>query len=172
MSQYSIWLLPSAEQDARLLASMAQIAERLGGEAFAPHVTIQGDLDLPLEKLSLELERMAGLVAPQRWPVQCVEVSEHFFRSLYLRFEIAPAFAELQAAAQELSGTRDGLSPYPHLSLSYGAAHPDKAALRQDLTDLYQGREIAFDRLAITNSSQAAAIADWRCLASSPLGRC
>ena len=171
MSHYSLWLLPAADQEAALLERMAQIAGRLGGERFAPHLTIQGDLDLPLEKLSAALAAMARSLPLQCWPVQQVEVSEHFFRSLYLRFADEPAFAAMQEAAQALSRTAAGLSPYPHLSLSYGPAHPDKAGLRQQLADQYLGREICFDRLAVTNSSQTAPIADWQCLAQHRLGQ-
>ena len=170
MSQYSIWLLPSAVHEASLLQIMADLQRVLGGESFAPHVTIQGELSLPLEKLIAALPKLAVGLAPQRWRVQGVEISEHFFRSLVLRFGDQPVFAALQAATQAQSGSSEGLSPYPHLSLNYGPAHPEKARLRQQLAGQYVGQEILFDRLAVTRSSSAVAISQWESLSEQPLG--
>ncbi len=170
MSQYSIWLLPAAAHEIELLQTMAQLRVTLGGDSFAPHVTIQGELALPLEKLNASLPRLAASLTPQRWRVQGVEISEHFFRSLVLRFGDEPVFASLQAATQALSGGSEGLSPYPHLSLSYGPAHPEKARLRQQLAQQFVGQEILFDRLAVTRSSSAVAISQWESLSEQPLG--
>jgi hypothetical protein len=94
-----------------------------------------------------------------------VEHSEHFFRCLYLRFAAEPAFDALQRAAQDLSGTAQGLSPFPHLSLAYGPPHPDKLQLCERLSAEFSGQEIRFDRLAICRSSSKLPIADWDCLA-------
>ena len=170
MSHYSLWLLPAADQEAELVRAMGGLRLVLGGEAFGPHLTVQGDLAQPLETLLQALPQMAATVPVQRWRIRQVEMSEHFFRSLYLRFDDEPAFAALQAAMQELSGTGQGLSPYPHVSLSYGPAHAGKAALREQLAGDWVGRVLTLDRLAVTNSAQSVAIGDWRVLAVQALG--
>ena len=163
--QYSLWLLPAAAHEQRLQETIARLADELGGVRFAPHVTIQGDIRLPLETLLSRLEVIASSVPVQRWHVQGLESSEHFFRCLYLRFSSEPAFACLQREARSLTGTDEGLSPFAHLSLAYGQARPEIATLGVRLMAEFSGQELVFDRLAISLSSQEIPIAAWRCMA-------
>jgi len=166
VSEYSIWLLPAVAQEQILVDTVSRLSARLGGEVFAPHVTIQGDLGLPLESLSRSLEILAAEVPVQRWRVNEIECSEHFFRCLYLRLGREDAFDFLQGKAQAISGTAAGLSPFPHLSLAYGQPlTADHTRLREMLSSEFLGQEIVFDRLAISLSSKNVQIADWKCLA-------
>ncbi|MSQ74460.1 MAG: hypothetical protein EXR34_01555 [Rhodoferax sp.] len=75
----------------------------------------------------------------------------------------------MQAAAQAMTGTADGLSPFPHLSLAYGDAHVAYARQRQLLAGDYSGQTIVFDRLAICRSSSHVPISEWVCLEQLPL---
>ena len=170
MFDHSIWLLPAPDQEQRLVRTIERLSLALGGQVFAPHLTIQGDLDLPLEKLAAALEPLAATVGTQRWRVARVEHSEFFFRCVYLRFGSEPVFDALQASMRDLSGSTVGLSPYPHLSLTYGPPHPDKARLCEELSRDFAGHELLFDRIAICRSSSRLAIADWACLAQYALG--
>ena len=167
--EYSIWLLPAAPQEATLAATVTRLAGELGGTVFAPHLTIQGDLALPLEELTAFTAALAGRVGVQRWPVTAVENSAPFFRCLYLRFSVTPGFELLQSAVRAVSKTNEGLPPFPHLSLAYGDAGPHHIQARAELAGEWIGREIVFDRLAISRSSKNLAIADWQNLALYPL---
>ena len=169
LAEYSIWLLPEKTGESALSDLVARLAKRLGGTVFAPHVTVQGDLAMPLEELSRLTGALAERVALQRWRVQQVESSEHFFRCLYLRFGILPGFEALQLAVQAFTGTADGLSPFPHLSLAYGQAEAEHATARAELAREFAAQEIVLDRLAICRSSKNVPIADWSCLALYPL---
>ena len=170
-AEYSIWLLPEAGQVATLTRTVSRLSDELGGAVFAPHLTIQGDLALPLEELAAFTAELAGRVDVQRWPVTEVENSAHFFRCLYLRFATTPGFELLQGAVRAMSKTTDGLSPFPHLSLAYGDAGPHHVQTRAALAGECIGRDIVFDRLAISRSSKNLAIADWQNLALYPLQR-
>ena len=170
-AEYSIWLLPEAGQEATLSRTVSRLSDELGGAVFAPHLTIQGDLALPLEELAAFTAELAGRVDVQRWPVTEVENSAHFFRCLYLRFATTPGFELLQGAFRAMSKTTDGLSPFPHLSLAYGDAGPHHVQARAALAGECIGRDIVFDRLAISRSSKNLAIADWQNLALYPLQR-
>ena len=170
-AEYSIWLLPEAGQEATLTRTVSRLSDELGGAVFAPHLTIQGDLALPLEELAAFTAELAGRVDVQRWPVIMVENSAHFFRCLYLRFATPPGFELLQGAVRAMSKTTDGLSPFPHLSLAYGDAGPHHVQARAALAGECIGRDIVFDRLAISRSSKNLAIADWKNLALYPLQR-
>lgn len=168
-AQYSIWLLPRADHEAALAATIGRLSAELAGPLFAPHVTIQGDVALTPEQLSPALALLAARIPVQHWPVARVDGTAHFFRCLFLRFGAQPAFDEMQAASQALTGTAEGLSLFPHLSLTYGDAHAAYAMQRQQLTQEYGGRDIVFDRLAICRSSSHVPIADWTRLAQLPL---
>ena len=168
-AQYSIWLLPRADHEAALAATIGRLSAELAGPLFAPHVTIQGDVALMPEQLRPALTLLAARIPVQHWPVAMVDGTHHFFRCLFLRFGAQPAFDELQAAAQALTGTAEGLSLFPHLSLTYGDAYEAYAVQRQHLAPAYSGREIVFDRLAICRSSSHVPIAEWTCLAQLPL---
>jgi len=163
--EYSVWLLPAAAQERSLAETITRLSVALGGERFAPHVTIQGDLCRPLDSLAVSLAALAARVPVQRWCVQQVERSNHFFRCLYLRFGQEPAFDFLQGEVQAISRTAEGLSPYPHLSLAYGNDYPGIGSLRTSLANEFDSLEIAFDRLAISLSSKVLPIAEWQCLA-------
>ena len=165
MFDHSIWLLPATSQETRLVQTIERLSHKLGGQVFAPHLTIQGDLDISLKRLDAWLGPLAAELGVQRWRVARVEHSEHFFRCLFLRFGAEPVFDQLQASIRDLSGSPVGLSPYPHLSLVYGPPHPDKPRLCEELSHEFAGQEMLFDRIAICRSSSRVAIADWVCLA-------
>jgi len=168
-NDYSIWLLPTAAHATRLNDNIALLSSHLGSPKFAPHVTIQGDITTELEPLSRLLERLAACQAPLRWRVDSVETSEHFFRCLYLRLALTPAFGLMQQATQAITRTATGLSPFPHLSLAYGEQQPHLASLLGPLAEQYEGQELMFDQLALCRSSKNVPIDQWCILQSYPL---
>ncbi len=126
--EHSIWLLPREDQLAALRAQVQALAPRHEGHVFEPHVTLQGDLPLPLDAARALVDQLAGSTASLHWPVRAVEGTEHYFRSLYLRLDAGEAFERLGRACVQASGTPDGLSPYAHLSLAYGPTQGDAGA--------------------------------------------
>lgn len=168
-NDYSIWLLPTAADTARLNDSVALLSNHLGSPVFAPHVTIQGDITTELEPLGRLLERLAACQEPLRWRIDGVESSEHFFRCLYLRLALTPAFGLMQQATQAITRTATGLSPFPHLSLAYGEPQPQIEGLLGPLAEQYEGQELVFDQLAVCRSSRNVPIDQWCILQSYPL---
>ncbi len=168
-AQYSLWLLPAADDGARLLETMARLGTLLQGPSFAPHVTVQGDIALTKERIATAAGMVARRTPPQRWRVQGVEHTPHFFRCLYLRFGAEPVFDRLQAKAKACTRTPRGLSPYPHLSLAYGEPHPGNAELARTLAQEFGGADILFDRLALYRSSKHVPLPDWESLYTFPL---
>lgn len=160
-NDYSIWLLPTAAHTARLNDSIALWSDHLGGPVFTPHVTVQGDISTEQEPLSRLLERLAACQAALRWRVDGVQSSEHFFRCLYLRLTLTPAFGLMQQATQAITRTEAGLSPFPHLSLAYGEPQPQIAGLLGPLAEQFEGQELVFDQLALCRSSKNVPIDQW-----------
>ena len=164
-SKYSLWLLPSAHQQLELTGLVSSLAVRFNTQAFIPHLTIQGDLAMSLDSVSHAAKLIAASWSPQSWRVTAIEGSEHFFRSLYLRFNESPAYVGGKAMMRSASGCEDGLSLFPHLSLAYGlGADAKKSAAFSGLTSMI-GNEITFDRVVVARSSKHGPITDWACLA-------
>jgi hypothetical protein len=170
-NDYSLWLLPDAASTARLRDSIALLSNHLDRPQFEPHVTIQGDITTELEPLSRLMERLAACQAPLRWRVDSVACSEHFFRCLFLRLALTPAFGLMQQATQAITCTEAGLSPFPHLSLAYGEPHPHIAGLLDRLAAQYQGQALVFDQLALCHSSKNVPIDQWAILERHPLSQ-
>ena len=166
---YSLWLMPSAADQAELTGWVQRLAPEFGQHAFVPHVTIQGDLETPLEILRAKTAALASSCRVLRWPVQAVQSTDNFFRCMYLRFEETQAFKALQDGALAISGTVTGLSPYPHLSLAYGQMQPGHQALLALMEENFLTRPLTFDRLSISRSSKDIPISEWACLQDFPL---
>ena len=166
VAEYSLWLLPCADDALWLTAMIDDLAPRFGTPPFIAHVTVQGDSVLSCEGLSALARSLAQTIPVLRWPIADVASSAHYFRMLYLAFASSDDFARLQQGAVAATQTRVGLSPFPHLSLAYGN-HADRAAARaSELDASLQGRTLTFDRLAVARSSCTVPIADWRIAAS------
>ena len=168
-AQWSFWLLPSAAQLEQLSGVVQRLAPVFGQTAFVPHVTIQGDIDMPAQALCAVAQGLAASQAVCRWPVHAVEHSTHFFRCLYLRLQADAGFARLQAAAQATTGVAEGLSPFAHVSLAYGEASPQGLAALPELQHEFVGQTLVLDQLAVYHSSKQVPIADWACVARYPL---
>ena len=118
MTEYSLWLLPGPDHEPVLVETIARLSALMQGARFEPHVTIQGDLDLPLHELQQLARTLAAHITVQTWTIDGVGSDEHFFRCLYLRLPPSAAFEHLQSAVAAAAGSRTGQSPYPHLSLA------------------------------------------------------
>ena len=167
--EYSIWLLPEAVLERTLQRTISELAIVQGESAFFPHVTLQGDLCRSLEELSGPVAGMARDLPAQRWRVRAVECGDHFFRCLYLRFDADVVLAALQDRVRAFTGTADGLSPFPHLSLAYGTVTDATRRVRDELAQGFSAREVVFDRIALVRSSKDVPIAEWRILEECPL---
>ena len=166
----SFWLMP-APADAQFLAAIVgELAARFDAPAFAPHLTVAGDVAVDPAALSAELAALAGATRPFSTPVADIVTGAAYFQSFYASFERAgPLLALKRAAVAAGLGGQEG-SFTPHVSLLYG--HPEEAAKQaaaREMRDALAGRTIAFDRIALTNSSQATPIAEWRIVADAPL---
>ncbi len=163
---HSLWLMPAAEDGARLAGVLANLSGRFGTPLFTPHLTIAGDTDRPVTQLSAEIAAAARGRGLLRGCVG-IETSESFFRSFYARFAVSDPLAALK---QRLDP--QAREPFlPHVSLLYGpvAAGP-KAEAAAQVSAALTGRPIRFDRLCVVTSGQDVPIADWRIVETAMLG--
>jgi hypothetical protein len=167
--EHSLWLLPSEDQLAALRAQVQALARRHEGHVFEPHVTLQGDVPLALDRARALVDRLAAATPPLHWPVRAVEGTEHYFRSLYLRLEAGEVFERLCRTCAQASGTDDGLPPYAHLSLAYGPTRGDAGALQASLTRELGASPLVLDRIALARAGKAVPIAQWSLVHVQPL---
>ena len=124
------WLVPAAGpvRD-RLAGVIAGLAAEHGTPVFAPHVTINGNVDAEPDAAARVLGQLVAGVPPFEVTLPGVGYEPEFFRSLYLRAEPSAQLTALHEAGQrawdlDISGTGP---PYrPHLSLLYARDLPEE----------------------------------------------
>jgi hypothetical protein len=171
-AEYSLWLMPDEDDAAWLDALIASAAPSFGTPPFRAHLTIQGDLAWPPEKLRRVAETLALSCPALDWPMAGVECSAHYFRSLFVRLQSNGAFASLRSTAARLTESELGLSPFPHVSLAYGEPQQpeDKRVFQAGFAArLSEKRTLRIDTLALALSAKNLPIGQWRVLEALPL---
>lgn len=149
------WALPAAPERAKLQALVAEFAQLCDAPLFEPHLTLGLGGAVALVGLHQKQFRLR---------VVCLDFSEQFTKTLFLRLEMSPDLIALRAAL--------GLAPTddydPHLSLLYGEMPISRKAdlARRELPL----KSIAFDRLAVVRcsdpTSSAADVESWKIVAT------
>lgn len=164
----SLWLMPSAEDEAFLVSLIGELAARFDTPIFAPHLTLRGDTDATFERLHDDVRAAAAALQPFAEPITTVETTEAFFRAFYLRFAVSAPLDRLKRRL-DAQGSECFM---PHVSLLYGNL-PEvvKAPAAAEFGQRLAGRAITFDRICVVRSGQDIPIADWTIQATVPLGR-
>ncbi|CAG0959132.1 hypothetical protein BURK1_00618 [Burkholderiales bacterium] len=168
---YSFWLVPEAPVEREFGTLVRALAPLFGMPAFAPHATVQGDLDLSADEAESIARELVDGESPLAWRAWGIQWTEHPFRTFFVAFDRADRFHALLERAARLTGTREGLSPFPHLSLAYGSLPVrEKIARSRPLAGAVEGRTIRFDRLVVALSGKEIPVGDWRVVATVNLG--
>jgi len=120
------WLVPAAGpvRD-RLAGVIAGLAAEHGTPVFAPHVTINGNVDAEPDAAARVLEQLVAGVPPFEVTLSGPGYEPEYFRSLYLRAEPSARLTALHQAGQRAWGIEG--PPYrPHLSLLYARQLPEE----------------------------------------------
>jgi hypothetical protein len=168
---YSFWLVPEPALEAELGKLVRALAPVFGMPAFAPHATVQGDLDLSADDAEMLARELVAGEAPLAWRAWGIQWTEHPFRTFFVAFDRADRFNALRDRSAKLVGSRDGLSPFPHLSLAYGNLPVrEKIARSRPLAGAIDGRSMTFDRLVVALSGREVPVDEWKTVATIPLG--
>ncbi len=171
-TSYSFWLLPESALESEFAKLVRALAPVFGMPAFGPHATVQGDLDLSADDAEMLARELVAGEGPLSWRAWGIQWTEHPFRAFFVAFDRADRFRALTERSARLTGSREGLSPFPHLSLAYGALPVrEKIARSRPLAGAVEGRTMVFDRLAVALSGKEVAVEDWRIVATIPLGK-
>lgn len=124
MGHYSLWLIPSGNQDRRLAETIESLSHAHGGPRFDPHLTLLGGLDGAEDRFVAATDRLAAVLRPIVLRFRAIEVGDEPYRCLYLRVaEEDDLMAAHREALRQFGGTIDP-SFMPHLSLFYGTLSP------------------------------------------------
>lgn len=168
---HSLWLMPEPALEREMAALVRVLAPVFGMPPFPPHVTVQGDLDLDADDAEAYARELAAGVPLLAWRAFGITWTDHPFRAFFVAFDSAERFHGLLERSASLTGTREGLSPFPHLSLAYGTLPVrEKIARARPLTHAIDARTMKFDRLVVALAGKDVPIEAWRVLAEIPLG--
>ena len=119
------WLVPAeGPVRDRLAGVIARLAAEHGGPVFAPHVTINRNVDAEPDAAARVLERVMAGVPAFEVALPGFGYEPEYFRSLYLRAEPSVQLTALHEAGERAWGFTG--PPYrPHLSLLYARDLPE-----------------------------------------------
>ena len=165
----SLRLVPEAAARERLVATIAEIARRLGTPPFVPHVTLIGSLSQPPSEIVAGAERLAAGSEPLQLIAASVGWRPDYFRCLFLEIAPAAALTDLHLRACVTFGPLSEAQFFPHLSLAYGdVPEPAKQALASAL-DVHRSESYCLDELQVVRTEGE--VGDWRPLAAFALSR-
>jgi 2'-5' RNA ligase len=120
------WLVPAAGPvRERLAGVISRLAAEHGGPVFAPHVTMNRNVDAEPDAMERVLERLVAGVPPFEVTLPGFGYEPEFFRTLYLRAEPSAQLTALHEAGERAWGLAG--PPYrPHLSLLYARDLPEE----------------------------------------------
>jgi len=145
---YSIWLVPCAEQRAKLARVIESLAARFGTAPFAPHATLcSGTWDQGFPALIQTVDRMAAQFSSQRLTVEGMSWSDRWFGFFFLRLRCETNLFERACGLAEGSHSPD-IGPHVSLLYSFDAEGIDRHALREGLAGAMPSA-IRFDTLEL-----------------------
>lgn len=167
---HSIWLMPAADDAARLERIVEDLAGRFGSPRFQPHLTLVEDMERTVEDLAPLVGQVAEGIEPFDAPVAEIGVSDLFFRSFYARFTAEGPLLELKRRAIDKILPGDIAEFMPHVSLAYGVAETlEKRDAVAEAENLLLGKPVRFDRVCVVASGKELPIESWAIRAETPL---
>ncbi|MFK7761717.1 MAG: 2'-5' RNA ligase family protein [Roseobacter sp.] len=168
---HSVWLCPGSQSMSQFRSIIEEFRTLSGTAAFAPHITLLGDLSGCPKQTERNCRDVLGHLGPLHARVREVSRSDAFFMSLLLDLELTPEIdacrdvlaKSLMLPAQELFR--------PHLSLAYGLSQ--KQSESDDIVvraDAFVELVFPLTHLAIVVAAQNTPICDWRHLRHIPMG--
>ena len=131
---YSLWLLPSGEEERRLAKAIESLSRDPGGPRFDPHLTLVGGLDGEEEGFIDATRRLAASLHPVILHLGDIEFGDEYYRCLYLRVGESDELTAAHREALRFLGKRKDPSFMPHVSLFYGMLEePRRRDLRSQL---------------------------------------
>lgn len=160
---YSIWLEFDEASTFVLRNEIEALSEVLGSPRFEPHVTLIGDIDLPVKTVTALAEKLGRCSVSSTIEIERVSSAQSYFMALFLSVHIPDQLMEIrQQISQDVSSSSYSLDD-PHISLAYGEF--EKKIDRKTIARLekkFVGTYLCARRLNIVQSSKRTPISDWK----------
>jgi predicted alpha/beta hydrolase family esterase len=119
---YHLFFLPPDPLRSELELLIHSLAEKMGGPAFIPHVSLLSEIDSGMGEV--EIIKKADLLVSTLQPFSLrfgrVGRDDAFFRSLFVCISESNELQKARTKAVEIFGMHDAAKYSPHLSLLYG----------------------------------------------------
>ncbi|GLI64324.1 hypothetical protein VaNZ11_007551 [Volvox africanus] len=158
---YSIWAMPRGKLGDQLRGEIAHLAQRHGGPAFPPHVTVLGDIERPREEAQALMKELAAQVKKYRINFVNVTRGTFFYQCVFLLVAKDEGTMAAAAAARSVYGMTT--PPYmPHLSLLYADLDDtEKAKVVEYETARLYGESSGYDTLLVETGYEVGSLALW-----------
>jgi len=168
---YSLWLTFDPLSEGRLREEIALCRQELARADFtpphfAPHVTLIGDISLPLEHVEALVPQFSGAL-PCTVTATDLGTSPAYFMALFLAVDLPDAVNALRARiAEDIHGPGYRVDP-SHASLAYGHfPDADKAALADAIRLRLRGQSFVLQSIGIVHSAKSIPVEEWRVVRS------
>jgi 2'-5' RNA ligase len=160
---YSIWLEFDDTSNSALQDEVMAISNEFGGPRFAPHLTMIGDLDLPVKAVEMMAEQIARSWHPEKLLVEDVGASTKYFMALYLEIRIPDSMVTLRNSLFLAADATKVSQDEPHVSLAYGDyPYGALSQVRSRLKQKFVGTSLGVRYINVVRSSKCIPIADWK----------
>ncbi len=166
---YSLWLMPTGLTFDRLQVLITQLSEEYETPAFAPHVTLIGELNINKDTAILKTTELAAKLEPLHLTMRTAECYDEYFRCVFLKAEMTPALLQANAAARAIFGIHDQETFLPHLSLVYGDL--DRRTKQKIVGELGSRANVAFIAEGIHLYYTGEKPENWHCISKIPFAK-
>jgi len=149
--RFSVFLVPAADDRRWAEGVIGELSTRYDAPLFEPHVTVYGGSyteESELEPLRRALAEAAAATGSITLRVTGLQVTEEYFRTLFVAFEEEPRLRRLHEMVKGAVADDSGYVLVPHLSLLY-ADMPLAAKEMAARTVSLDREEMRFDEVKI-----------------------
>ena len=166
MELYSIWIIPPEPFYSKIEKTVNFLSKKYKGPVFEPHMTLLGNIEMPLSQLVQKTKKLAESTKPFVISSGPVSFSTTYFQSVLLRINSNAKLMQLNLNAKKLTGKENDVF-MPHISLLYG---DHEMGVRQSVASEIRFPKTSFlaEKFTITPSTKDPS--EWKHVAEIPFG--
>jgi 2'-5' RNA ligase len=160
---YSIWLEFDEASTSILQNEIRTLSEVLGSPSFEPHLTLVGDIDLPVEAVTALAEKFGRCSVSSTIKIKQVSLAQSYFMALFLSVDMPDQLLVTRKQISQDVSSSSYLLDDPHISLAYGSFEKGiDCKIIARLEKVFVGTCLYARRLNIVQSSKRTPISEWR----------
>ena len=166
---YSIWLLTQNKSTQTYLQSLVNsLASKHQGPQFEPHLTMLGDLDLTLDAVNKNCQKLAHQFKPIQVETGPIEYSTTYYQCVFVRIKPNPELMSFYDSTKQSFKLTSSSVFMPHISLLYGDIPYSKR--HQIIKSFsFKPQSFLFDLLVVTPGGENPP-SEWKHLSEFTLG--